>query len=60
SLAKTKGISVYEIAIAYVINQKFPVVALVGAESPEEVITNTKAGSLTLTTEEINWLSLIK
>ena len=60
SLAKTKGISVYEIAIAYVINQKFPVVALVGAESPEEVITNTKAGSLTLSTEEINWLSLIK
>jgi aryl-alcohol dehydrogenase-like predicted oxidoreductase len=45
---------------AYVLNQKFPVVALVGAESPEEVITNTKAGSLTLSTEEINWLSLIK
>ena len=60
SLAKTKGVSVYEIAIAYVLNQKFPVVALVGAESPEEVITNTKAGSLTLSTEEINWLSLIK
>ena len=60
SLAKTKGVSVYEVAIAYVINQKFPVVALVGAESPEEVITNTRAGSLTLSPEEIDWLSLIK
>jgi len=60
TLAKIKGISIYEIAIAYVINQKFPVVALVGAESPEEIITNTKAGSLTLSPEEINWLDLIK
>jgi len=59
SLAKTKGVSVYEIAIAYVLNQKFPVVALVGAESPEEVITKTKAGSLSLSTEEIDWISSI-
>ena len=59
SLAKTKGVSIYEIAIAYVLNQKFPVVALVGAESPEEVITKTKAGSLSLSTEEIDWISSI-
>ena len=57
-LAKTKGISVYEIAVAYVINQSFPVVALTGAESPDEVKINTKAGSLELSAEEINWLDL--
>ena len=50
----------YEIAVAYVINQKFPVIALTGAESPEEVVINTKAGSLLLSDEEINWLDLTK
>ena len=59
-LADKKNVSMYEIAVAYVINQKFPVVALTGAESPEEVAINTKAGSLLLSDEEINWLDLTK
>ena len=57
-LADKKNVSMYEIAVAYAINQKFPVVALTGAATPEEVTINTKAGSLILSDEEINWLDL--
>lgn len=53
-----KGWSMFEIALGYVINQNFPVVALNGAETPEQVMSSTKAGSLKLSVAEQNWLNL--
>ena len=55
---KAKGLTMFEVALAYVINQDFPVVALAGAESPEEVVSSTRAGDLELTGQERNWLDL--
>ena len=57
-MAEIKGWNMFEIALAYVINQKFPVVALNGAETPEQVASSTRAGSLQLTAAERDWLDL--
>jgi len=58
-LGKKKGLNRIEIALAYVINQKFPVVALVGPASDEEMKSCIKAADTVLTQEEIDWLELI-
>ncbi len=55
---EAKGMSMFEIALAYVISQDFPVVALNGAETPEQVASSAKAGSLHLTQSERDWLDL--
>lgn len=48
----------FEVALAYVTNQAFPVVALSGPETLEQVATSTKAGDLELSAAERDWLDL--
>ncbi len=56
--AEAKGMTMFEVALGYVINQRFPVVALNGAETPDQVATSARAGSLQLSSEECDWLDL--
>lgn len=58
AFGSAKGLSMFEIALGYVINQDFPVVALNGAETPEQVASSAKAGDLVLSMQERNWLDL--
>ncbi|WP_136659743.1 aldo/keto reductase [Nitratireductor sp. XY-223] len=53
-----RGMNMFEIALAYVISQAFPVVALNGAETPEQVASSARAGALQLTPLERDWLDL--
>ncbi len=57
-LSQHKGLSMFEIVLAYVINQPFPVVALNGAQTPEEVAISARAGSVSLSVAECNWIDL--
>ncbi|MEM7047346.1 MAG: aldo/keto reductase [Pseudomonadota bacterium] len=56
--ADAKGLSMFEVALGYVINQSFPVVALCGPQTPEEVASCTRAGDLTISKAECDWLDL--
>lgn len=57
-LADARGATVFEIALAYVTSQEFPVVALSGAATPEEAGNSTTAGDIQLTSDERDWLNL--
>ena len=56
--AAAKGMSMFEVALAYVTNQPFPVVALSGPETVEQVASSTAAGDLELSAAERDWLDL--
>jgi 1-deoxyxylulose-5-phosphate synthase len=56
--AEAKGMTMFEVALAYVTNQDFPVVALSGPENVEQVVSSTAAGDLQLSTAERDWLDL--
>ena len=58
AMAAKKGVSLYDIALAYVVNQPFPAIALNGAGSPAHVIDSEKAGDLVLSEAERAWLDL--
>lgn len=55
-LAKEKGVSTIQIALAYVLNQPFPTCALIGAQNEHELQSCYEGSLITLTEEEINWL----
>ena len=57
-LAEEKGMTVPQIAMAYIMNQPLNVFALVGAVNQEEFKANVEACELTLSPEEIDWLDL--
>ncbi len=57
-LAEEKGSTVAQIALAYVLNLQAPVVAVIGALTPEEVESAFAAAEITLSREETSWLSL--
>lgn len=57
-LAEEKGLSVPQIALAYVLSQPMNVFALVGAFTGEEIAANTRALEVELTREEREWLDL--
>jgi len=57
-LGKQKGLTRIEIAIAYLTNQKFPVVSLAGPATEEEVKSCIKALDTKLSETEIDWLDL--
>lgn len=57
-LAERRGMTMFEIALAYVISQDFPVVALNGAETPEQVAVSARAGGMRLNKAERDWLDL--
>jgi aryl-alcohol dehydrogenase-like predicted oxidoreductase len=55
-LAKQKGLSIPQIAMAYVMNQPLKVFALVGCQNGEEFKANMEAMNLKLTSEEMRYL----
>ena len=55
---EAKCMNMFEIALSYVISQSFPVVALNGAETPEQVASSARAGALLLLPAERDWLDL--
>lgn len=55
-LGAQKGVSAIQIALAYVINQPFPTVALVGPQSTEELQSSYEGSLLELTADEIAYL----
>jgi len=57
-LAEEKGMTVPQIAVAYIMNQPLNVFALVGAVNRDEFKANVEACELKLSPEEIDWLDL--
>jgi len=55
-LADERGLSVPQIALAYVLDQPLEVFALVGCNTGEEFRANVAAGDVRLTPEELAWL----
>lgn len=55
---KMRGLSMFEIALAYVISQDFQVIALNGSETPEQVLSSIHASELSLSPAERDWLDL--
>jgi aryl-alcohol dehydrogenase-like predicted oxidoreductase len=57
-LAREKGLSVPQVALAYVLNYPLNVFALVGSMNAEEFRVNAQALELELTEKEMAWLDL--
>jgi aryl-alcohol dehydrogenase-like predicted oxidoreductase len=57
-LAREKGLTIPQIALAYVLNQPMDVFALVGAFTAEEIAANTRALEIELSRDEREWLDL--
>jgi len=55
-MAKDKGLTLPQIATAYVMSQPLNIFALVGCRTPEEFKQNMAAMELELSQDEINWL----
>lgn len=55
-LAKEKGVTTIQIALAYVLNQPFPACALIGAQNEQELQSCNEGSMIVLTEEELNWL----
>jgi aryl-alcohol dehydrogenase-like predicted oxidoreductase len=55
-LAREKGLSVPQVALAYVLDQPLEIFALVGCNTGDEFRANVEAGAVELTPEEIAWL----
>jgi len=58
TLAREKGLTAAQIALAYVFHQPMDVYALLGCRTGEEFRENLKAFEINLTPEEIAWLEL--
>ena len=57
-LGAAKELTMFQVALAYVLNQDFPVVALNGAQTPEHVASSARASEIRLTSAECAWLDL--
>jgi len=55
-MAIEKGVSLPQIALAYVLNQPQEIYALIASWTPEEVADNVLAIAIQLTAEELKWL----
>jgi len=58
AFAAAKGLTLFQVALGYVLNQDFPVVALNGAGTPEHVTSSARASDVHLTKAERDWLDL--
>jgi len=56
NLAKQKGVTPVQIALAYVLNQPFPTFALIGPESLSELCESIAAPELYFSSKEVNYL----
>ncbi len=57
-LARKKGVSALQIALAYVLCQPFETYALIGPRTISETATSAEALAVELSEEEIKWLAL--
>jgi len=57
-LAAEKGLTIPQIAMAYVMSAPMNIFALIGSRTPQEFQANLEASALRLTPEEITWLEL--
>ncbi len=57
-LGDAKGLSIPQIALAYVMSQPLDIYALVGCRTPEEFAANVVAADTRLTPDECAWLDL--
>jgi aryl-alcohol dehydrogenase-like predicted oxidoreductase len=55
-LAREKGLTVPQVALAYALDQPLEIFALVGCNTGEEFRANVEAGAVELTPEELAWL----
>ena len=58
TLAAERGVSAHNVATAWVLNQSFPSLALIGPRSPGEIASTLPGATLTLTGAEVLWLNL--
>lgn len=59
-MAHEKGVSLIQIALAYVLNQPYPTCALIGPRNKSEIDSCNEATSIELTRDEMEWLDLTK
>lgn len=57
-LAGKKGVSANAVALAWVLNQSFQSLALVGPRSPGEIASSLPGAALKLSADEVAWLNL--
>jgi len=57
-LAKEKGLSVAQVAVAYVLNQPLNLFALTACRTADEIRANAEAVDVNLSEEELAWLNL--
>ena len=57
-LAAARGLTVAQVALAYLLNQPLEVYALIGSRTPAEFAENAAAVGVRLTPEELAWLDL--
>jgi len=57
-LAKERGVTAIQIALAYVLHAAAPTIALVGPENTEQLASCVRAAEISLTKDEVNWLAL--
>jgi aryl-alcohol dehydrogenase-like predicted oxidoreductase len=55
-LSTERGVSLPQIALAYVLNQPQDIYALIACWKPEEVIDNVKALEIEMSADELSWL----
>ncbi|MEH7305795.1 aldo/keto reductase [Neobacillus drentensis] len=59
-LAEEKGASAIEFALAYVLNQPYPMAATISPEKVEELLSSLRGSEILLTSEEMDlWESKI-
>jgi len=58
TLARRRGVSLSQIALAYVFAQPFPTHAIVAASTPEKMKANVEATKVTLSPAETRWLEV--
>ncbi|MCQ6559078.1 aldo/keto reductase [Paenibacillus mendelii] len=57
-LAERYGVTANQIALAYVLNQSFPVAAIIGPHKVEELADSVKGQQVELSVSELAWLNL--
>jgi len=55
-MAAQKGVSTIQIALAYVVNQRFSTGAVIGPSNLSELLSSYAGAQIELTEQEINWL----
>lgn len=56
-LAKEKGATLAQLVLRWTLNRPFITIALVGARNAEQAVANAKAADITLTDEEMNFIT---